>query len=108
MRTGKASSACSPSPGKERLLIYILIEFRDRLTRFGYRYLGAYLALAGVELLVKEENNARPTDESELNTEHIEDLVAIIYSFSAKLYGRRSARFRKLRRCVKATITPEA
>jgi predicted site-specific integrase-resolvase len=85
----------------------ILIEFRDRLSRFGYQYLTAYFALAGVTIRVKEDTTNPPTEESDLNKELIENLVAIIYSFSGKLYGRRSARFRKLRRCVKATFPPE-
>ncbi len=93
---------------REGTISQIVIEFRDRLSRFGYQYLAAYFALAGVTLRVTEDTTDQPTEESDLNKELMEDLVAIIYSFSGKLYGRRSARFRKLRRCVKATLPPEA
>ncbi|MHA2298915.1 MAG: hypothetical protein ACXAEU_10325 [Candidatus Hodarchaeales archaeon] len=45
--------------------------------------------------------------DGDLNKELVEDLIAIIYSFSGKLYGRRSAKFRKLRRCVKQVVEME-
>jgi predicted site-specific integrase-resolvase len=37
-----------------------LIEFRDRLTRFGYRYVADYLLLNGIEVTVKEEMDKKP------------------------------------------------
>lgn len=63
----------------------IFLTYKDRLTRFGYLYLEKYLSEFGVKLvfLNRLENK---TPESEM----VEDLVAIIYSFSGKLYGLRS------------------
>ena len=78
-----------------------------RLFRFGYQYLAAYFALAGVRTLAKEEHSGQQAEEGDLNKELMKILVAIIYPFSGKLYGRHSAWFRKPRRCVKATLTPE-
>lgn len=79
---------------------YVLVEFRDRLTRFGFRYLSTILANYGVEVQVKEQVAINHKKEADLNKELVEDLIAIIYSFSGKLYGRRSAKFRKLKLCV--------
>jgi predicted site-specific integrase-resolvase len=65
------------------------------------------LAASGVEVIVTKSLNSQiPTDQA-LNQEFIEDLIGIIYSFSGKLYGRRSARFRKLRRCVKEVLAAD-
>ena len=86
----------------------VLIEFRDRLTRFGYRYVTDYLAAYGVEVMVTTLFTAQTANDQALNQELVEDLIAIIYSFSGKLYGRRSAHFRKLRRCVKEVLTSDA
>jgi excisionase family DNA binding protein len=91
---------------EERQIKYIVVEFRDRLTRFGYRYVTAYLAAYGVEVLVKEPIAPKGTSDHVLNQELVEDLIAIIYSFSGKLDGRRSAHFRRLRRCVKTALPP--
>ena len=85
----------------------MLIEFRDRLTRLGYRYVTEYLAASGVEVIVTNSLNSQTATDQALNQELVEDLIAIIYSFSGKLYGRRSARFRKLRRCVKEMLTAD-
>lgn len=62
----------------------ILLSFKDRLTRFGYSYLKRYLLEFNVTLrpISKLDNK---TPESEL----VEDLVAIIHSFSGKLYRMR-------------------
>jgi putative resolvase len=62
----------------------ILLSFKDRLTRFGYSYLKRYLLEFGVRLepISKLDNK---TPESEL----VKDLVAIIHSFSGKLYRMR-------------------
>ena len=79
---------------------YVLVEFQDRLTRFGFRYLSAVLAAYGIEVHVKEQTMKNHEKEGDLNKELVEDLLAIIYSFSGKLYGRRSAKFRQLKRCV--------
>jgi predicted site-specific integrase-resolvase len=62
----------------------ILLNFKDRLTRFGYKYLEQYLSEFHVKLLcVNKLDDKAP--ESEL----VEDLVAIVHSFSGKLYRMR-------------------
>lgn len=92
---------------QDQRMTAILIEFRDRLTRFGYQYVTDYLAASGVEVIVTNSLTSQNATDEALNQELVEDLIAIIYSFSGKLYGRRSARFRKLRRCVKEVLTSD-
>ena len=60
----------------------ILVENKDRLTRFGFNYLEIMLKKQGKEIIVV--NLAE-----DLVSDLMEDLVSIIYSFSARLYGLR-------------------
>ena len=69
----------------------ILLNFKDRLTRFGYHYLESYLSEYNVCLeCVHELDDKSP--ESEL----VEDLVAIVHSFSGKLYRMRRTEKQKI------------
>jgi putative resolvase len=70
----------------------VLITYKDRLTRFGYNYLTQYLSEFNVKVRYLNE-----LDEISPESELIEDLVAIIHSFSGKLYGLRSAKNKKNR-----------
>ena len=62
----------------------ILISYKDRLTRFGYKYLEKYLSEFKVKIICVNKLDDK-TPESEL----VEDLVAIVHSFSGKLYRMR-------------------
>jgi len=62
----------------------ILINYKDRLTRFSYNYLEKYLSEFNVKIICVNKLDDK-TPESEL----VEDLVAIVYSFSGKLYRMR-------------------
>ena len=64
---------------------YLIVENKDRLTRFGFNYLNCLLQKSGKEIVVINEK----TDEK---TDLIQDLVSIIYSFSARIYGLRKAK----------------
>lgn len=63
----------------------IYITYRDRLTQFGYHYLEKICKYKGVEIHVL--NNER---EEDINKALVEDVMALIASFSGKLYGMRS------------------
>jgi len=69
---------------KKNYFSTILINFKDRLTRFGYKYLENYFSEFNIKLICINSLNAK-TPESEL----VEDLVAIVHSFSGKLYRMR-------------------
>jgi putative resolvase len=70
----------------------IVVEQKDRLTRFGFRYLETLLEIQGRTI---EVVNVAENDKEDL----IADLVAIVYSFTARLYGQRRAK-RKTERIV--------
>ncbi|MGH3627357.1 MAG: IS607 family transposase [Sciscionella sp.] len=61
----------------------IVVEHRDRLARFGVEYLQAVLSAQGRTLVV--------LDEQELEEDLARDLIEVITSMCARLYGRRSA-----------------
>ena len=64
----------------------ILAEHRDRLMRFGIEFVEAALASQGRKLLV--------ADSGELKDDLVQDMIEVLTSFCARLYGRRSARNR--------------
>ena len=64
----------------------IVVEHRDRLARFGSEYIEAALARSGKRLLVIQEGEA--------NDDLVQDMVDVLTSFCARLYGKRSARSR--------------
>jgi predicted site-specific integrase-resolvase len=64
----------------------IVVEHRDRLARFGSEYIEAALAASGRTLVV--------IDPSEMKDDLVQDMIAILTSFCARLYGRRAAKNR--------------
>jgi len=80
----------------------VLIEDKDRLARFGYTYLQEIAQGHGVTVEIIEE-----VPEKEVHDELVEDLIAIVTSFAARLYGRRSKRFQALKQCVTKTAAPK-
>jgi predicted site-specific integrase-resolvase len=63
----------------------IVVEHRDRATRFGFHYLRTLMENEGRGIEVINESDG---DKEEL----IQDLIAIITSFVARYYGQRRAR----------------
>jgi len=66
----------------------VVIEYPDRLVRFGFEYLKFFMESFGVELIVLngEENK------EDVNKELAEDLIAIVTSFAARIYGQRGSK----------------
>ncbi len=63
----------------------IVVEHKDRATRFGFRYLETLLEQQGRRIeVVNLADNGRE--------DLVADLVAIVYSFCARLYGQRRAK----------------
>jgi putative resolvase len=62
----------------------VIIAHRDRLVRFGYGYFEAFCERHNTELIVVNGDTMSP--EQEL----VQDLVAILTVFSARLHGLRS------------------
>ena len=65
----------------------LIIEYPDRLARFGYEYIERHLKYCGVEIIAIAEKE--PED---AQSELVRDLLAIVTSFSARLYGARGGR----------------
>lgn len=59
----------------------LIVENKDRLTRFGFNYLKLFLEKQNKRIIVINQ-----TDD---NNALMEDLISIIYSFSARMYGLR-------------------
>jgi len=76
----------------------LLIEYPDRLARFGYSYIERHLKYCGVEIITAAEKE--PEDSQ---TELALDLLSIVTSFSARLYGARGGK--KIRRGFRELIT---
>lgn len=67
----------------------IVVEHRDRLARFGSDYIESALASSGRRLYV--------ADSAEMNDDLVQDMIDVLTSFCARLYGRRSARNKALK-----------
>ncbi len=65
----------------------LIIEYPDRLARFGYSYIERHLRYCGVEIIAIAEKE--PED---VRLELVRDLLAIVASFSARLYGARGGK----------------
>lgn len=64
---------------------HIIVENKDRLTRFGFNYIEKLLSRLGCEVIVLNNSD---NDEHDL----MKDLVSIITSFCCRLYGLRRGR----------------
>jgi predicted site-specific integrase-resolvase len=63
----------------------LLVEYKDRLTRFGFNYIKFWLE--------STERKVEVANDIENSTQDlIQDLFSIIYSFSVRLYGLRKAK----------------
>jgi predicted site-specific integrase-resolvase len=78
---------------KEPKFTRLVIEHKDRLTRFGFNYIESLLKNNDIEIEVV--NNS----ESEKN-DLIEDFVSVITSFCARIYGNRRSK-RKTEKLIK-------
>ena len=72
----------------------IFINYKDRLTRFGFNYIEQVCKYAGTEIVVVSSE----TQDKSMQEELAEDLCAIIHSFSGKLYGMRGKTKKKLQK----------
>jgi len=76
----------------------VVVEFKDRLTRFGFDYLKRFFESHSVRVEVAEES------EKDYMEELIEDFVSIIISFVARIYGKRSQKFKKIKKAVEEVV----
>lgn len=67
----------------------LVVEHRDRLARFGVEHLEAALAAQGRRIVV--------ADPGERTDDLVRDMIEVLTSMCARLYGRRGARNRAMR-----------
>ncbi len=85
--------------GQERRVSRVVVTYKDRLARFGVDLLRQVLAAHGSTLQVLDSKQSE-TPERELGRE----LIAVITSFSARLYGLRSSKTKKLLASARAVV----
>ncbi|RLE86873.1 MAG: IS607 family transposase [Thermoprotei archaeon] len=79
----------------------VVVEFKDRLTRFGFDYLKKYFESHGVGIEVIEETEKGYIEEL------IEDFVSIVISFAGRIYGKRSQKFRKIKKVIEEVTSDD-
>jgi len=84
---------------KENGIPYVIVEFPDRLTRFGLSFVEKLLGEYGAKLIVVEKKMSRDKME-----ELVEDLITIITSFTARIYGARSQKFKKIKKLLEEDL----
>jgi putative resolvase len=78
----------------------IVVEHRDRLARFGVEHLEAALSAQGRRIVV--------ADTGETTDDLVRDMIEVLTSMCARLYGRRGARNRAMRALTAAKREPRA
>lgn len=73
----------------------VIITYKERLARFGYQYIESFLNAFGVTIIATEVDEQK-TDNEEL----VDDILAIMTSFSARIYGHRSHKYSKIQKLV--------
>ncbi len=84
---------------ESRQIDVVVVEFKDRLTRFGFEYLKRYFESHGVKVDVVEET------EKGYMEELIEDFVSIVISFATRIYGKRSQKFRRIKKVIEEVVS---
>jgi len=67
----------------------VVVEYRDRLARFGFEYLRAFFESHGAEVVV-----LGGPETGDVQREMAEDLVAVVTLMAARIYGSRGGRSR--------------
>ncbi len=81
-----------------------MVEHEERLARFGIGVIRDVLLPAfGVDLEVTGTDEEWDSS-AELESELVRDMVAVVTSFSGRLYGPRSAKQRRVIHCVKQAV----
>ncbi len=79
----------------ERKISKVVIEHKDRLTRFQFNLIEKFFN--SYDVIIERVENADVSQEEEL----VNDLMMLMASFSGKLYGKRSAKRRKESKAAK-------
>ena len=69
----------------------IVVEYADRLTRFGFEYFVEYCKTCNVEIITLEKTESKAFEQ-----ELAEDMITLVTSYSARCYGRRGGRTKRV------------
>ena len=78
----------------------VVVAHKDRLARFGYDLLEHLCQVGGCDLVVMNHESLSPEQEM------VQDMLAIVHCFSARLYGLRNYR-KALRKALEGTQSPQ-
>ncbi|MBM7555528.1 recombinase family protein, partial [Halanaerobacter jeridensis] len=78
----------------------IVVNYKDRLIRFGYEMFEQMCELNDVKIEIINH-----TEDKSYQEELVEDVLSIITVFSAKLYGSRSHKLKKIKTSNKELFT---
>lgn len=78
---------------EEKKIDKVVVEHKDRLCRFMYEFLVSYFGSHGVEIEHMSEILGTSYEQ-----ELVADMLSLMSSFSARIYGKRSAENRKLKK----------
>lgn len=76
----------------------VYISFKDRLTRFGFGYFKDIFEYFGTSVFVLDETNETPKSYQQ---EMCEDLIAIIHTYSMRLYNDRKKKLKKIEKILR-------
>lgn len=65
----------------------VIVEYKDRISRYGFETFRKYCDSLGVAVTTIQDSEPK-----EFEQEFAEDIVALVASYSARLYGRRGGR----------------
>ena len=65
----------------------VVVEYKDRIARYGFELFKSFCESYGVEVVILKEGVKKEFEE-----EMVEDMIAIVTSFSARMYGRRGGK----------------
>ena len=77
----------------------VFVTYKDRLTRFGFRYLEAFFSSYGCKIETIDTEELKESQQ-----ELVEDLIAIVTSFAGRIYGARSHKKRMIVAAVEDAI----
>jgi predicted site-specific integrase-resolvase len=83
----------------EKQIEAVFITCKDRLTRFGFKYLEAFFSSYGCRIETIDSEEVK-----EPQQELVKDLIAIVTSFAGRIYGAGSHKKRRVVEAVKSAI----
>ena len=77
----------------------LLVAYKDRLIRFGFKFLEELFKAYGVKVIVAFQESPK-----DFYQELVEDLIEIVTSFASRIYGKRSHKYKRVVGAVEQAI----